>query len=230
MQAVLLLGLSTCAPAPSSAPVPAESRVVPVEREPRHRPVFQNDLVRILDVRVSPGDTTAYHVHAHRLIGVALLDARTWFQSLGAQPDPPVMPRAVPYLFDNWAGPLPYTHRGANVDSVPLHYLVAEQLAPSPTDAPALADTPTRRMVKEGALGRVYEVTLAPHTATEPHTHAAPGLTLLATPGTLVDQGSAPAAVGGTGAERWSWRNPGHRHVLRNAGAAAVTVYELDWR
>lgn len=227
---LLLFGLSACVPAGSSAPVSADRRVVPVEQEPRHRPVFENRLVRVLDVRVPAGDTTAYHIHAHRLIGVALLDARTWFQSLGAAPGQAVMPRAVPYLFDNWAGPLPYTHRVANVDSVPLHCIVAERLVPAPTDAPALSDTPTRRLVKDGALGRVYQVTLAPHEATERHTHPAPGLTVLATSGTLADEGSAPAAAGGTGAGRWSWRNPGHQQVLRNEGTAAVTVYELDWR
>ena len=227
---LLALGLGACAPARRSMPVTADTRVVPVEQEPRHRPIFQNRMVRVLDVRVQPGDTTGYHVHAYRLIGMALLDARTWFQPLGAQPNPPVTPRAVPYLFDNLAGPLPYTHRVANADSVPLHYLVAERLASSSIDGPALPDTPTRRMVKDGILARVYQVTLAPQAATEPHTHTAPGLTVLATPGTLADEGNAPAALGGTDAGRWSWRNPAHQHVLRNEGAAAVTVYEIDWR
>jgi hypothetical protein len=227
---LLVLEPGACAPTGSSTSVAAEARAVPVERESRHRPVFQTALVRILDVRVPAGDTTAYHVHAHRMVGVALVDARTWFQSPGAPPDPAVVPRAVPYVFDNWAGPLPYTHRVANVDTVPLHYLVAELLAPSHTDTPALRDTPARRMVKEGTLARVYQVTLAPHAATESHTHAAPGLTVLATAGMLVEEGSTFGAAGVAGPGRWVWRNPAHTHVLRNTGTATLTVYELDWR
>ena len=229
-RALLLCLLWACAPAGRSPPVAADSRVVPVEQEPHHRPIFQNGLVRVLDVRIPPGDTTGYHVHAHRLIGVALLDARTWTQWLGAQPDSVAMPGAVPYVFDNWARALPYTHRLSNVDSTPIHYIVAERLASWKMDTPALPDTLTRQLVREGELGRVYQITLGPNGATERHTHAAPGLTVLATPGTIDEDGSAPAAGGGTGAGRWTWRNAGHQHLLRNEGPAAVTLYELDWR
>ncbi len=230
MRAWLLLGLGGCASAARPALPAADSRAVPLEQEPRHRPVFQNGLVRVLDVRFGPGDTTAYHIHSHPLIGVALMDARTWTQRLGMPSDTAVAPRAVPYIFDNWARPLPYTHRIGNVDSVPIHYVVAERLAASSSDPPALPDTPTRRLIKEGPLGRVYQVTLAPRAMTESHTHAAPGLTVLATPGVLADDGSAPAAAGGRGVGHWAWRDAAHRHVLRNDGTAAVTVYEIDWR
>src|SRR4029453_4153281 len=108
--------------------------------------------------------------------------------------------------------------RVANVDSVPIRYIVAEQLSRSGVDTPALPDAPTRRLVKEGPTGPVYQVTLAPHTATELHTHAAPGLTVLAIAGTLADEGNAPAATGGTGPGRWIWRNSAHQHLLRNNG------------
>ena len=37
---------------------------VPVKDEPRHHNVFENNFVRILDVRIKPGDTTLYHIHA----------------------------------------------------------------------------------------------------------------------------------------------------------------------
>ena len=113
---------------------------------------------------------------------------------------------------------------------MPIHYVVAERLAASSSDPPALPDTPTRRLIKEGPLGRVYQVTLAPRAMTESHTHAAPGLTVLATPGVLADDGSAPAAAGGRGVGHWTWRDAAHCHVLRNDGTAAVTVYEIDWR
>jgi hypothetical protein len=40
-------------------------------------------VVRVLDVRTPPGDTTAFHIHANRLIGVAVEDACTQTQLLG---------------------------------------------------------------------------------------------------------------------------------------------------
>jgi quercetin dioxygenase-like cupin family protein len=115
------------------------------------------------------------------------------------------------------------------VDTLPLHYVVAEWLAPSGLDVPALPDGPTRRLIKEGPTARVYQVTLAPGAATDMHMHAAPGLTVLATSGMLAEEGSAPAARGNTGAGRWSWREAGYRHVLRNEGATLLIAYEIDW-
>ena len=37
---------------------------VPVREEPHHKPVLENDYVRLLDVHIKPGDTTLYHIHA----------------------------------------------------------------------------------------------------------------------------------------------------------------------
>ena len=95
-------------------------------QEPRHRLVFQSPLVRVLDVRLPPGDTTAYHIHAARMVGVAVQGPRVWSQAPGAPPGPIATPEAAPYVFDNWSQTLPYTHRVANVDTLPMHYVVAE--------------------------------------------------------------------------------------------------------
>lgn len=232
LAASLLLSVSWVASAPilPAAPETLDQHPVPVYQEPRHHLVFQNSLVRVLDVRILPGDTTAFHVHANRLIGVAVEDARSWTQVFGARPDSIQAAGPVPSFFDNWNDTLPVTHRVANVDSVPIHYVVGEWLASSGIDAAALPDDGMRRLVKEGRIARVYCVTIPAHAATRIHRHTAPGLTVLAKAGVLVDEGDRPAASGGTSAGQWTWRNSGHRHVLRNQGDQPLTVYEIDWR
>ena len=144
----------------------------------------------------------------------------------------PVSPlKAPPYVFDNWSQTLPYTHRVANADTLPLHYVVAEWLARSGPDVPALPDGPSRRLLKQGPRIRVYQVTLAPGAATDPHTHPTPGLTVLGTAGALSDDGSPQArGGGGGGAGSWSWREAPYRHVLRNDGPTPLVAYEIDWR
>jgi quercetin dioxygenase-like cupin family protein len=228
--ALLHLAVIACGHAPRQpAPNVAAGKVVPVYQEPRHRPVFQSPLVRVLDVRLPPGDTTLYHVHAARMVGIAVQGARIWTQLPGAAPSPVDTPEAIPYVFDNWSQSLPYTHRVANVDTLPLHYVVAEWLARSGPEAPALPDGPSRRLLKEGPTARVYEIVLTPGAATDAHTHAAPGLTVLGTAGGLSEDGS-PQAKGGTGAGSWSWRKAPYRHVLRNDGPTRLVIYEIDWR
>jgi hypothetical protein len=227
--ALLLLAQAACGhAAPESASKP-DAVDVPVYKEPMHRLVFESPLVRVLDVRIPAGDTTAYHLHADRLLGIAVQDVRTWTQARGAPPSPVKPAPATPYFFDNWSQPLPYTHRVANVDTLPLHYLGAEMLRRSWVNSPALPDQANRRLVKEGSPGRVYQITLAAGETTEPHTHSAPGLTVQGNEGVLSDDGRSDAK-GGSGPGSWSWHQAQYRHVLRNEGSTRLIVYEIDWR
>ena len=225
-----LVALMACGQAQrqSSSDVPPAA-AVPVYQEAMHRLVFESPLVRVMDVRVPAAETTGYHVHADPMVGIAVQDARTRTQALGASPGPVAPPRATPSAFENWSQTLPYTHRVANVDTVPLRYVVAEWLARAGPEAPELPDGPSRRLVKAGPTTRVYEISLSPGAATEPHTHATPGLVVLGTGGDLSEEGGGHAG-GGSGAGSWSWREAPGRHVLRNDGSAGILIYEIDWR
>ena len=215
-------------PSPAPTPTTSSREAVPVYQEPMHRLVYRNPMVRILDVRIPAGDTTAYHVHAAPMVGIVVQDARIWSQVPGAPPGPARTPPA-PSVFTNWTQPLPYTHRVGNADSVPLHYVVAEWVGRSGGEVPPLPADDDRKLVEEGPTARVYQITLEPHTATWAHTHVGPGLIVQATDGSLSDDGG-PRARGGSGAGSWSWREGPYRHRLRNAGSRKLVVYEIDWR
>jgi quercetin dioxygenase-like cupin family protein len=186
--------------------------VVPVYREPMHRLVLQNRYARVMDVLIPPGETSKDHEHAARIAGVILSDARYWAQKPGEERGPLNVPLAPGSPIENWAAQLPYTHRVGNVDVVPLHYIVAEQIAPTRIDADALPDTATRKLIKEGAVARYYRITLEPGQSTEAHTHALPGITVHVADGA------------------WQWRDPDHHHVLRNDGNTRVVIVEVDLR
>lgn len=47
---------------------------VPVHREPRHRLVWEEGPVRVLDVRIAPGDTTLFHIHDMPMLYVRVAD------------------------------------------------------------------------------------------------------------------------------------------------------------
>ncbi len=216
-------------PSSTPAPVTSSGRPVPVYQEPMHRLVYRNPLVRVLDVRIPAGDTSAYHVHDAPMVGVVIRDARTWGQTPGAPPGPVRTPPPAPLVFTNWSQSLPYTHRVAVADTVPLHYVVAEWVGRTGGEVPALPADDDRKLVEEGPTVRVYQITLEPNAATWPHTHVGPGLIVQATDGDLTDDGG-PRAHGGSGAGSWSWREGPYRHRLRNAGSRKLVVYEIDWR
>ena|SRR5665213_1108487 len=210
----------------------SEVNAVPVFSEPHHHPVFQNALVRVLDVRVPPGETTLYHVHANRHIGVVISGARTWDQTRG-QPASVVdsLADSAGSIFDNASEPLPYTHRVGNADTVDFRYVVGQLLSSSGIDAPVLPASSGLRLERETAGARVYRVTLAPGQSTDVHQHVQPGLTVQVGPGTLRLEGATPeAASARSGAGAWWWRGAGTQHVLRNVGAQPIEVVEIDWR
>jgi len=59
---------------------------IPVRDEPRHHNVFENDVVRILDVHLGPGDTTLYHVHNTPSVFIIFTNVIVSSQLFGGQP------------------------------------------------------------------------------------------------------------------------------------------------
>ena len=92
---------------------------VPVREEPRHKPVLQNKYIRLLDVWLSPGDTTLYHVHATPSLFVVLTDAHTISQVKGGSwaPDQWAPGKTWYRSFINDT----FVHRVANIDTVSFH-------------------------------------------------------------------------------------------------------------
>ena len=204
---------------------------VQVYQESRHHPVFENSLVRILDVRVPAGDTTAYHVHANRHIAVVISGARTWDQATGqAAPESASVSLPIGSVFDNASASIPYTHRVGNADTVAFRYLGAQMLEPSRVASTELPASSGLRFDHETMGARVYRVTLAPGQSTARHRHDAPGLTVQVGAGRLRVDGTVPegsSTESGPGA--WWWRRAGSEHVLRNIGAQPLDLVEIDW-
>jgi hypothetical protein len=225
-----LASLALAALADSAAPLPPLPAAVPVYEEPLHRPVFQNRLVRLLDVNIPAGATTGYHTHTARIAGAVIQDAKNWSQVAGADPEAVGAVREAGTVMENWAAELPYTHRVSNVDVVPIHYVIGECLASPGIESAPLPETASRHLVREGKVARFYRIELAPGESTGPHTHTAPGLTIQATAGSIDDSGTPPEARGGAGAGAWRWRGAETSHVLRNEGPRRAVVVEIDWR
>ena len=225
--AFVLLGTSSGLAQDRAATEPA----VQVYHEARHHPVFENSLVRLLDVRVPAGDTTAYHVHASHHIAVVIAGARTWDQGLGqAAPESASVAMPVGGVFDNASESIPYTHRVGNADTVAFRYLVAQMLGPSRVASTMLPASSGLRFDRETMGARVYRVTLAPGQSTPRHRHSAPGLTVQVGAGKLrIDGTAAEGSSPESGAGAWWWRGAGAEHVLRNVGARPVDIVEIDW-
>jgi len=98
-----------------------------VHEEPRHHPVFQNNKIRILDVRMPPGDTSQYHTHHTASLFIFLSNTESGSQLQGAAASVTKY-TAGRILFENLAPPHTRIHRVWNIDKDTLHVMDVELL------------------------------------------------------------------------------------------------------
>jgi quercetin dioxygenase-like cupin family protein len=99
---------------------------VPVEQEPHHRVVFENQYVRVLDVVVGPGETTLFHRHSIDNVPIILTDADNKTQFAGKDWTPtPAKAKSVGFIP---GAAKPYVHRISNQGTTAYHVIDVEVL------------------------------------------------------------------------------------------------------
>ena len=81
--------------------------------DPHHRWLFENQYVRVYDVRIPPGATTTFHRHAHDGVSIFLSGGRVSTQLRGGTWGAPqtIAARSTAFAAD---GKNPFTHRARN--------------------------------------------------------------------------------------------------------------------
>ena len=104
------------------------SAQVQVKLEPRHKNVFENKYLRLLDVHIPPSDTTMFHIHSTPSFFLALSNTQVGVQIKGLDwiKSQNVAGEAWYQSFLNDT----LIHRVTNCDSVPFHVTDMEILAP----------------------------------------------------------------------------------------------------
>ena len=100
---------------------------VPVREEPRHKVALENSYIRLLDVRIQPGDTSLFHVHQIPSYFIPLSTTAVGSEVKGQTPRQSRFPIDSTWYngFEN--GPL--VHRVWNNDTSILHVMDLELLA-----------------------------------------------------------------------------------------------------
>ena len=110
---------------PSTAKGTAEDPV-PVEQEPHHRVIFENQYVRVLDVVLKPGQTTLFHKHSIDNVPIILTGADNRTQFAGKDwTATPAKAGSVGFIP---GAAKPYVHRINNQGSTTYHVIDVEVL------------------------------------------------------------------------------------------------------
>ena len=196
---------------------------VPVEREPRHHVVLQNESVLVLHVTIAPGETTLYHIHSHDRAVVYLSNSTITQQKLGEPEGPHETTKSGEVSALALATPL--THRVKNVSATPFDVIDVEFLAPpqsssTPAAAPVAAENPS---------ARVYRWTLAPGAVSAMHTHERPYLIIATT--TMMLKMMSPDGKTFTHeikAGDFHWVDTIVTHALANEGSTEGQIVEVE--
>lgn len=114
------------APAVAAArpPIPAPADYL---EDPRHRWLFENQYVRVYDVRIPPGEATEFHRHAYDAVAVRLKGGLVAVQAQGTPwgQAERIEPGTVAFSADSQK---PLTHRVRNQGATEYHIILVQLL------------------------------------------------------------------------------------------------------
>jgi len=200
-------------------------KVVAIEQEPRHRPVFREGTVRILDVQIPPGDVTLYHTHDTAIlyvpISVSPTDSQILGQEwLGVKPGDRSRFEGVAIATDTSYALRAVTHRVKNVGDRPFR-LIGITNAAMPAE-PAKESPPG----KELHASRWYAATqlvVSPAASSDWQVATKPTVVVLPGAGQVrLEQDKGATDLKESGA--WGFVGAGQRYRIVNMGTEAVSI------
>jgi hypothetical protein len=196
---------------------------IPVSQEPRHHNVFENAWVRVLDVRIPPGDTSLMHKHETPSVFMVLSNTKTGSQVL-------VEPAKINLTQGNiWYESFatgPRIHRVWNSDTSEFHVIDMELLDKAPKSIDPPLNGKFYSMLFDEKQVRGYRITLDSGDAVMLSPRVAPILVvgLSQASGTLSVNDSRLLQIGS-----FKFEDAGQRISISNSGKARqeLALYEL---
>jgi quercetin dioxygenase-like cupin family protein len=203
---------------------------VPMHEEPRHRLLLTHEQLRVMDVKIRPGDTTLFHIHDVPALYVAVSAAPVDIQLLdgkwgGTHPaaDPGRKPGDV--NLDTSYVRQPITHRVTNVGSQLFNLIAITNSSTSPTDLgsaelPGGLELQSRWFTQSRAR-------LSAGATQEWHSHPSPTIVVQPLPGaaTVLLESGERHVLNTPGS--WALVPAGARYKLTSASSATLVVVQV---
>ncbi len=199
---------------------------VPVYREPRHRLVWEEGPVRVLDVQIAPGDTTLFHIHDTPILYVRVAVSPVAVQVLGADwanDSSRFYPGAI--NSDTSYALKPVTHRVTNVGTTLFHLIGITNAGPGTAREPGTPrmDLPGR-LEQTSSWFEASRLVLAPAVDSQWHTASSPLVIVQPGSGRVYAEREGKTARLLEGPGSWAYFSAGMRYRFRNAGDVPATV------
>jgi hypothetical protein len=198
---VMLTLLATGLTHAQQSVVPTDVPAVPIEQEPRHRLVFTNDFVRVLDVMLPPLYVSQNHTHTYDNVAVTILSGIE-----GAQGQ-----ARIGFAGYSRGG---YTHVITNPNRLIMRVVAVELRAPDHSASFDDLPQPNHVTVLNNARVHISRVKLDAGQTVQNHEHAAGYVSVV--------------VRGGEGPGTWKWHPSGDPAATLEAGRQALEVVEIE--
>ena len=133
---------------------------VPVRQEPLHHNVFENAWVRVLDVRIQPGDTTQFHKHETPSVFIVLNEVKSGSQVIQEEQASTALRGDSVISYESFAT-TPRIHRVWNEDSTEFHVMDIELLLNGRAAMRSpFSNLPGCQLLIDAAPTRVYKLNM----------------------------------------------------------------------
>jgi hypothetical protein len=206
-----------------------QQTAVPVEQEPHHRILFQNQNVRIYDVLIPPGEASLFHTHSFDSVSVAVSGGTARVELQGMSPmQGNVSAGSVSF---NKATNAPYTHRLTNAGATPLRFVVPEILSSSASPVvPAVLNTvPGHELVLQNDRVTVYRIVVDPKQSTGTRSRKLPWLRISVSQSTISVQrpGKSPEILDAKPGD-YRWYEGPTTDSIENVGSIKYEAIEIE--
>ncbi|HUR34666.1 MAG TPA: hypothetical protein VM032_12775 [Vicinamibacterales bacterium] len=174
---------------------------IPIEQEPRHRLVFANEFVRIIDALLPPLYVSQNHTHTYDNVAVTILPGT----------DGPQAQARIGFAGYSRGG---YSHIITNPNTGPMRFIAVELRAPDHSVESEELPQGGHVSVLGNARVHIARVKLAAGESLASHQHAAGYVS-------IVVRGSEPAGT-------WRWHAAGEPAASLDAGRQALEIVEVE--
>jgi hypothetical protein len=210
----------------------ANPPVVPVEKAAFHVPVFQNELVTVLNVFIPPNRASGYHRHSLDSVGILLADAERTGQVLGEKVLVAARRPRGSVSF-SYYGKQDMVHNVATTGSTAFHNIVIALMFPQPGrfTAGSRADAAGYTQILDNPRVRGWRLALEPGQSAPAITQSAPGIRVVVDGGEIVE--SVPGQPERGMAPKYGefyWQEAGITRAVRNNGMTRIEFVEFEFK
>lgn len=200
---------------------------VPVDQEPRHRVVFANEALRVLDVNVAARDTTLDHMHQNDIATVCISCPETRTRTQGADWGAPRTRLVGEPNVTEYSGK-PDSHRLQNLGNSVYRLIAVENVRKGSWSERAPVSGAAAKMLNQTRAFRVYDVHVASSGSMPSHSHSSPTVVVLVAGETVARDERTPKVLDQPG--QWILIPQGEAHRITTRGTGAVHAVEIEVR